>query len=126
RWRSAAKQYISATWKDGGKIDGCVSTIVSRRGIELFEGRILFLVADHEAEIAERKEHGRAGAEHNLQVTVLHLRPDLDALILGETRMIDANVSAEMLLQPANHLSCQCDFREEVQNLPAFSDYLLD
>ena len=88
QWRSgAAEQNIGL--KQWRKINSCITAIISRRRIILFERRIMFFITNHQTQIGERKKDGWPGTENDLQFAVLYFIPDLHSFILWKFGMSD-------------------------------------
>ena len=91
-----------------GALDGDGAGVVARVGL-LLEGRVVLLVADDQPELRYRREHRRAGADHDPRLA----RGDSLALVAalgdGQMRVQHGDLLAEALAEATERLRRQRD-----------------
>ena len=77
-------------------------------GLLLLETRLVLLVDNHQAKIAERKENGAAGTEDDVVRAVGELFPPyLHPFVVAVFTVVDAELTAEDVLQALRYLHRQ-------------------
>ena len=100
--------------------NGGVAGVVTRWGVVLFKRCFVLFVYDHQTEVGKRQKY-RTTRSYNdpefVGVIGQHVVPDLNAFVLIETAVIDANEVAKVMLQAPNKLGGECNFRNQKQHL---------
>ncbi len=76
----------------------------------------MLLVDDHEAEVGERREHGRARADRDARLAALEVQPLVVALALAQLRVQNRDGVAEARLEARDRLRRERDLRHEHQH----------
>ena len=93
----------------------------------LLVGVLVFFVDDDEAQAAEGEKDGRADAEDDVVGLVGELLlPNLDALGIGETGVINPQPAAEHTAQTVLHVRGEGYLRHQVEHLTPLLDGLFD
>ena len=74
----------------------------------------MFFIYNDKSQIDEWQEQRGSRSQEDLNIPAAYLIPDLKTFIVIEPAVINAQVSAEVLLQFSYNLGSQCDFRYEV------------
>src|SRR5436853_4836148 len=73
----------------------------------------MFLVYYHHADIIQRREHGRTGADHDSRVAVPDPAPFVSTFSVRQARVKERELLAELRAQPSRQNWCQGYFRHE-------------
>ncbi len=101
-----------------------VAGVVARREL-LLVGGVLLLVDHDQAEVGDRREQGRAGAEHHARLAAAHPLPLLVALADAHPRMQDGEVIAEAQLDGAGEGRHERDLGHQQDRRPPAGERLL-
>ena len=79
----------------------------------------MLLVDDDQADLLERREHGRARADDDVDVAAADPLPLVVALAVGEAAVLDGDALAERLAEQGGGGRGQGDLRHEHQRAPS-------
>ena len=100
-------------------VGGDAARVVARVALVLV-GRLVLLVDDHEAELRERREDGRARADGDPRLAAAQAQPLVVALALAELRVQHRDRVAEARLEARDRLRRERDLGHEHEHrLPA-------
>ena len=122
RRRGAAQNYRNGQHLPA--LDGHVPGRVTQT-VVLLEGAVVLLVDDDDAQVGERRQHRRTGADHHLVRAVGAVQPGVEALRVRNPR-VQGGGSAETLLETRHGLRRQGDLRHQQQRLAAGLERLGD
>jgi hypothetical protein len=104
----------------GSQDDGNVTGMVARRRLLLPIARIVFLVDDHQPQIAERKKNGGAYAHYKPAAPIpKQVLPKGQPFIRSYAGMEHTHAVAEMLPKAGTRFSCVGHLRQKVKHLAA-------
>ena len=109
-----------------GAHDRHVAAVVARGFVLLVRGVVL-LVHDHEPQPGQRREHGRARADHDVHFAPPDAVPLVVALARRQPAVLDGDAVPEHVAQERRHRRRQRDLRDHQQHLtPRLADQLGD
>ena len=106
-----------------GAVDRHVAPVVARR-LVLLVGRLVLLVDDDEAQVAHRREDGRAGADHHPRLAGGQRQPAVEPLALAEVAVPDDDLvvggdGLQASVQARHGLGRERDLGHEVDHAAA-------
>ena len=105
-----------------GTHDGQVPRVVPGC-LRLLVTPVVFLVDDHGAEVGEGREQRGAGPDRDAAFTTAQATPRIVPLPVGEARVQDRDLVAEVCPEAKHRLRCQGDLGDEHDGGPTLGEY---